>query len=76
MKSRRVSQFEDKALHDFNPKLAKALIDDRDEVTETLHQCSYRMLLQTPLGWKRVPLCHTLLQFATNCSKIPDVTPL
>ena len=36
MKSRRVVQLMTKALRDFNPKLAKALIDDRDEVTQEL----------------------------------------
>ena len=33
MKTRRVAQLMTKALRDFNPKLAKALIDDRDEVS-------------------------------------------
>ena len=34
VKTRRTAPLLIKALRDFNPKLAKALIDDRDEVTE------------------------------------------
>lgn len=34
LKTRRTAQLLIKALRKFNPKLAKALIDDRDEVTE------------------------------------------
>ncbi len=33
LKTRRAAQLMTKALRDFNPKLAKALVDDRDEVT-------------------------------------------
>lgn len=35
MKTRKAVQLMHKALRDFNPKLAKAFFDDRDEVTET-----------------------------------------
>ena len=41
MKTRRASQLMTKALRQFNPKLAKALIDDRDEV-------AIRLLLLAP----------------------------
>ena len=36
MKTRRAAQLMTKALRQFNPKLAKALIDDRDDVTNMI----------------------------------------
>ena len=38
MKTRRSAQLMTKAMRQFNPKLAKALIDDRDEVRQKVYQ--------------------------------------
>lgn len=48
MKTRRGAQVLTKALRDFNPKLAQALIDDRDEVTQSLQLLILRHTLTFP----------------------------